>query len=183
MFTQKGITMARHKDVRKEIGTVSYTLEGSALKNKKFNLTEYFQTRKGSKLIEKEPKQVTKQIKIDDSKLKDNEIMNLLAKPRKDKLKKEEKDEKEKKEEDKQEALENFVDVKKEIEKQKTEEEEEVELEQEKQRVKEKEGEGKEGEDGKMEPVIEEDVVADNTKKKIIVTTMDKDLGREMFQV
>ena len=87
MFSDKGIIMARHKDIRKELGTISYTIDEPHLKNKKFNLVEYFQIKKEKKTKEDKQEIVTKKIKVDEKKLKQNDMMELLTKPKENKEK------------------------------------------------------------------------------------------------
>ena len=167
MFSDKGIIMARHKDIRRELGSISYTIDEPFIKNKKFNLVEYFQIKKGEKTKEdkQEPEIVTKKIKVDETKLKQNDMMELLTKPIEKKDKEKEKIKEEIKIEDKQEELENFVDikVKKEEEKEKEKEDEELQKQKEKQEKEKEEQEKLKKELEELEPQNSED------KKKIII--------------
>ena len=192
MFSQKGIIMARHKDVRNEIGTINYILEETKLKNKKFNLTEYFQIqkekKKEDKTTKKETKKVTKKIQIDDSKLKENEMMDLLTKPKKE-TSEEKKLHVEEKKEEKQEQLEKFVDLKVKHDKQKEEEIQDIKLKDEFEEVAKSEEIAKPEEIAKSEeiakPEVEETPVIDNTKKKIVIDmeNLKADKDKEMFQL
>tara|TARA_B100001287_G_scaffold276140_1_gene285944 strand:+ start:888 stop:1436 length:549 start_codon:yes stop_codon:yes gene_type:complete len=166
MFSDKGIIMARHKDIRKELGTISYTIDEPHLKNKKFNLVEYFQIKKGkTKEDKKEPEVITKKIKVDETKLKQNDMMELLTKP----IEKEDKEKKKIKEEtkieDKQEELENFVDIKGKKEKEKEKEKEDEEL----QKQKEKQEKEKEEQEKLKKELEELEPQSSGDKKKIII--------------
>ena len=166
MFLNKGIIMARHKDIRKELGTVSYTIGEPYLKNKKFNLVEYFQVKKQKEkesIKEEKPKIVKKMIQVD-STLKNTDMMELLTgNELKDKKKIDEQKKEEKKKEDIDEQLENFVDIKRKKEKEKAKEKEDEDLKKEKEKQEKEEQEKLKKELEELEPQNSEE------KKKIII--------------
>ena len=166
MFSDKGVIMARHKDIRKELGTISYTIDEPSFKNKKFNLVEYFQINKEKTKENKEESEIaTKKIKVDETKLKQNDMMDLLTKPIEKKDKGKEKTKKETKAEDKREELENFVDIKIKKEKEKKQEKEDEEL----QKQKEKQEKGKEEQEKAKKELEELEPQSSEDTKKIII--------------
>ena len=163
----KGILMCKHKRIRKEYGTVIYNPTTIVLPNPKIHYDEMFQLMKKEKKITKKEKKVTKKIDIRKMK-KEDHIKDLIdqsiisGSPNKEEPDKEEPDKDESDKEEEEEESKKVEESKKEEEESKKEEESKEES---KEELEKKEPKG------------------DLTKKRIMITNLNVEKDKEMFQL